>query len=156
MSVVRVCATLPLQQEHCCSLVYSRALVFCNIHSIEEQLSPILQSSAVSLSMNFSISGRKIIKFLVCTVWVTDFEPTHYHTWELGPVLRNLDPVLGNLDLNRSLVWDLYSGTWIGTWEPVLGSPYSFMYSKIGSILVTHTVPQSDKEGVKSISTLSM
>ena len=47
-------------------------------------------------------------------------------TWEPGPVL-------GNLDLNRSLVGDPYSGTWTRTREPgpVLGNlPYSFMYSE--------------------------
>ena len=32
-------------------------------------------------------------------------------TWEPGPVL-------GNLDLNRSLVWNPYSGTWTRTREP--------------------------------------
>jgi hypothetical protein len=48
---------------------------------------------------------------------------------------REPEPVLGNLDLNRSLVWDPYSGTCTRTWEPrpVLGNfdfdPYSFMYS---------------------------
>ena len=47
-------------------------------------------------------------------------------TWEPGPVL-------GNLDLNKTLVGDPYSGTWTRTREPgpVLGNPdpYSFMYS---------------------------
>ena len=33
---------------------------------------------------------------------------------------REPGPVLGNLDLNRSLVWNPYSGTWTRTWEPVL------------------------------------
>ena len=40
-------------------------------------------------------------------------------TWEPGPVL-------GNLDLHRTLVGDPYSGTWTRTWEL---DPYSFMYS---------------------------
>ena len=50
---------------------------------------------------------------------------------------REPGPVLGNLDLNRSLVWDPYSGTWTRTWEPgqVLGNfdfdPYSFMCSPV-------------------------
>ena len=47
-------------------------------------------------------------------------------TWEPGPVL-------GNLDLNKTLVGDLYSGTWTCTREPgpVLGNLdlYSFMHS---------------------------
>ena len=42
-------------------------------------------------------------------------------TWEPGPVL-------GNLDLNKTLVGDLYSGTWTCTREPRL---YSFMYSPV-------------------------
>ena len=54
-------------------------------------------------------------------------------TWEPAPVL-------GALDINRSLVWDPYLGTWTRTWEPVLGNPYSFMYSKVGPISVTHMV----------------
>ena len=39
---------------------------------------------------------------------------------------REPRPVLGNLDLNRSLVGDPYSGTWTRTWEPgpVLGNLY--------------------------------
>ena len=41
------------------------------------------------------------------------YSGTWTRTWEPGPVL-------GNLDLNRSLVWDPYSGTWTRTWEPVL------------------------------------
>ena len=40
-------------------------------------------------------------------------------TWEPGPVL-------GNLDLNKTLVEDPYLGTWTRTREPDL---YSFMYS---------------------------
>ena len=62
------------------------------------------------------------------TVWVTVIGPTHYRTQEPGPVL-------GNLDLNRSLVWDNYSGTWTHTQEPepILRNfefdPYLFMYS---------------------------
>jgi hypothetical protein len=64
---------------------------------------------------------------------------TWTRTWEPGPVL-------GNLDLNRTLVEDPYLGTWTRTWEtgPVLGNfefdPYSFMYS--GSLVretKTHT-----------------
>ena len=35
---------------------------------------------------------------------------------------REPGPVLGNLDLNRSLVWDPYMGTWTRTWELVLKS----------------------------------
>ena len=38
---------------------------------------------------------------------------TWTRTWEPGPVL-------GNLDLHRSLVRDPYSGTWTRTREPVL------------------------------------
>ena len=41
------------------------------------------------------------------------YSGTWTRTWEPGPVL-------GNLDLNRSLVWDLYSGTWTRSWETVL------------------------------------
>ena len=33
---------------------------------------------------------------------------------------REPGPVLGNLDLDRSVVWDPYSGTWTRTREPVL------------------------------------
>ena len=48
---------------------------------------------------------------------------------------REPGPVLGNLDLNRSLVGEPYSVTWIRAWEPgpVHGNfefdPYSFMCS---------------------------
>ena len=41
-------------------------------------------------------------------------------TWEPGAVL-------GNLDLNRSLVWNPYSGTWTRT--RLCTHPYSFLYS---------------------------
>ena len=58
-------------------------------------------------------------------------------TWEPGPVL-------GNLDLNNSLVLDPYSGTWIRTREPVLVyvlnfefDPYSFMYSS-SKVKISH------------------
>ena len=47
---------------------------------------------------------------------------------------REPGPILGNMDLNRSLVGDPYSGTWTHTWEPgpVLGNlPYLFIYSEI-------------------------
>ena len=64
-------------------------------------------------------------------------------TWEPGPVL-------GNLDLNRSLVWNPYSGTWTRTREPgpvlvyvlILFFLYSFMYSnwEVGPISMGHTV----------------
>ena len=64
-------------------------------------------------------------------------------TWEPGPVL-------GNLDLNRSLVWNPYSGTWTRTREPgpvlvyvlILFFLYSFMYSnwEVGPILMGHMV----------------
>ena len=47
------------------------------------------------------------------TVCPTDIGPTNIRTREPGPVL-------GNLDLHRSLVRDPYSGTWTCTWEPVL------------------------------------
>ena len=52
--------------------------------------------------------------FIKTTVWVTDIGPTHFQTRKPGPVL------LGNLDLNRSLVWDPYLGTWTNTWEHIL------------------------------------
>ena len=40
------------------------------------------------------------------------YSGTWTRAWEPGPVL-------GNLDLHRSLVRDLYSGTWTRTREPV-------------------------------------
>ena len=50
---------------------------------------------------------------------------------------REPGPVLGNLDLNKTLVGDPYSGTWTRTREPgpvlvyvlILFFLYSFMYS---------------------------
>ena len=62
--------------------------------------------------------------------WANPFpySATWTRTRNPGPVLGNLEPysgtctrtresgpVLGNLDLNRSLVWDRYSGTWTRT-----------------------------------------
>ena len=65
-------------------------------------------------------------------------------------ILSQPIPVLGNLDLNRSLVWDPYSETWTRIWEPILvyvleswlniGDPYGMynfgnrMYDKCGDV----------------------
>ena len=59
-------------------------------------------------------------------------------------------PVLGNLDLNRSLVWDLYSGTWTHTRKlwiwPVLVYVLRFPSTtfKCGSISMGHTVHRTE------------
>ena len=60
-------------------------------------------------------------------------------TWEPGPVL-------GNLDLNRSLVWNPYSGTWTRTREPGPVLVYVLTRTRFcthGPISVTHTVYHS-------------
>ena len=57
-------------------------------------------------------------------------------TWEPGPVL-------GNLDLNKTLVGDLYSGTWTCTREPRPVLVYVLTCTRFcihGPISVTHTV----------------
>ena len=57
-------------------------------------------------------------------------------TWESGPVL-------GNLDLNKTLVEDPYSGTWTRTWEPGPVLVYVFTRTRFcthGPISVNHTV----------------
>ena len=50
-----------VQHWLCCTLVYSRALVFCNM----VELSPILQSSAVSWLMDFSKSWGKALQIFL-------------------------------------------------------------------------------------------
>ena len=59
--------------------------------------------------------------------------------------IRTLEPgpVLGNLELNRTLVGDRYSGTWTCTWEPGPVLIYVLTRTRFcthGPILVTHTV----------------
>ena len=56
---------------------------------------------------------------------------------------REPGPVLGNLDLNRTLVGDQYSGTWTRTWEPGPVLVYVLTctcFCTHGPISVTHTV----------------
>ena len=56
---------------------------------------------------------------------------------------REPGPVLGNLDLNRTLVGDPYSGTWTRTWEPGPVLVYVLTRTRFcthGPISMTHTV----------------
>ena len=56
---------------------------------------------------------------------------------------REPGPVLGNLDLNKTLVGDPYSGTWTRTWEPGPVLVYVLTRTRFcthGPISVTHTV----------------
>ena len=53
----------------------------------------------------------EILKMLV--IFQNPYLETWTRTWEP-------EPVLGNLDLHKSLVRDPYSGTWTRTREPVL------------------------------------
>ena len=56
---------------------------------------------------------------------------------------REPGPVLGNLDLNRTLVGNLYSRTWTRTWEPGPVLVYVLSRNRFcthGPISVTHTV----------------
>ena len=56
---------------------------------------------------------------------------------------REPGPVLGNLDLNRTLVGEPYSETWIRTWEPGPVLVYVLTRTRFcthGPISVTHTV----------------
>ena len=58
---------------------------------------------------------------------------------------REPGPVLGNLDLNRTLVGDPYSGTWTRTWEPGPVLVYVLTRTRFcthGPISVTHTYIQ--------------
>ena len=56
---------------------------------------------------------------------------------------REPGPVLGNLDLNRTLVGDPHLGTWTRTWEPGPVLVYVLTRTRFcthGPISMTHTV----------------